>query len=46
MKPATIVTRPLYVYVLQSHFQASGSDQVATLELELARLGFSSWWVG
>lgn len=26
-----------------SHFQATGSDQVATLELELQRLGFSSW---
>ena len=26
-----------------SHFQATGSDQVATLELELQRLGFCSW---
>ena len=29
----------------QSHFQATGSDQVATLELELQRLGFRSWCV-
>ena len=28
---------------MQSHFQATGSDQVATLELELQRLGFCSW---
>ena len=27
----------------QSHFQSTGSDQVATLELELQRLGFKSW---
>ena len=29
---------------MQSHFQATGSDQVATLELELQRLGFRSWY--
>jgi hypothetical protein len=28
-----------------SHFQATGSDQIATLELELARMGFISWYV-